>query len=40
MFAVIYRWKLIPGREAQFEQGWRAGTEAIASEFLASLGSS
>jgi len=33
MFAVIYRWKLVPGREAQFEEGWRAGTEAIAKEF-------
>jgi hypothetical protein len=33
MFAVIYRWKLMPGREAQFEEGWRAGTEAIAKEF-------
>jgi hypothetical protein len=33
MFAVIYRWKLIPGREAQFERGWRAGTAAIAKEF-------
>lgn len=33
MFAVIYRWKLIPGREAQFEEGWRAGTRAIAAEF-------
>lgn len=33
MFAVIYRWKLIPGRETQFEEGWRAGTSAIAKEF-------
>lgn len=33
MFAVIYRWKLIPGREAQFEEGWKAGTAAIAREF-------
>ena len=33
MFAVIYRWKLLPGLEDQFEEGWRAGTEAIASEF-------
>ncbi|HET7499448.1 MAG TPA: antibiotic biosynthesis monooxygenase [Kofleriaceae bacterium] len=32
MFAVIYRWKLVPGREALFEEGWRAGTEAIANE--------
>ena len=33
MFAVIYRWKVLPGREAQFEEGWRAGTAAIAREF-------
>jgi heme-degrading monooxygenase HmoA len=33
MFAVVYRWKVLPGREAQFEEGWRAGTEAIAREF-------
>src|SRR5690606_547329 len=33
MFAVAYRWKLIPGREAAFEEGWKAGTAAIAREF-------
>lgn len=33
MFAVIYRWKLKPGREAEFEEGWKAGTAAIAREF-------
>jgi len=33
VFAVIYRWRVIAGREAQFEAGWRAGTEAIAREF-------
>lgn len=33
MFAVIYRWRVIPGLEAQFEAGWRAGTAAIAAEF-------
>ena len=33
MFAVIYRWRVIPGLEAQFEQGWRRGTELIAKEF-------
>jgi heme-degrading monooxygenase HmoA len=33
MFVVIYRWKLIPGREAEFEEGWKAGTAAIAREF-------
>lgn len=30
---MIYRWRVIPGLEAQFEAGWRAGTEAIAAEF-------
>ena len=30
---MIYRWRIIPGREAQFEAGWRAGTERIAAEF-------
>jgi heme-degrading monooxygenase HmoA len=33
MFAVIYRWRVIPGLEAQFERGWAAGTAAIAAEF-------
>ncbi|MFO0202433.1 MAG: antibiotic biosynthesis monooxygenase family protein [Alphaproteobacteria bacterium] len=33
MFAVIYRWRVVPGLEAQFEAGWRAGTERIAAEF-------
>ena len=33
MFAVIYRWRVIPGLEAQFEEGWRGGTERIAAEF-------
>jgi heme-degrading monooxygenase HmoA len=33
MFAVIYQWRVIPGLEAQFEEGWRRGTEAIAREF-------
>ncbi|MGE0596057.1 MAG: antibiotic biosynthesis monooxygenase [Hyphomonadaceae bacterium] len=33
MFAVIYRWRVLPGLEAQFEEGWRAGTERIAAEF-------
>lgn len=30
---MIYRWRVIPGCEAQFEEGWRAGTERIAAEF-------
>lgn len=30
---MIYRWRIIPGREQQFEAGWRAGTERIAAEF-------
>lgn len=33
MFAVVYRWRVIPGLEAQFEEGWRAGTARIAAEF-------
>ena len=33
MFAVIYRWRVIPGMEAQFEAGWKRGTAAIAREF-------
>ena len=33
MFVVIYRWRVIPGLDAQFEAGWRAGTERIAAEF-------
>ncbi|MDX2274790.1 MAG: antibiotic biosynthesis monooxygenase [Hyphomonadaceae bacterium] len=33
MFVVIYRWRVIPGLEAQFEEGWAAGTSRIAQEF-------
>ena len=33
MFAVIYRWQVVPGLEPQFEQGWKRGTERIAAEF-------
>jgi heme-degrading monooxygenase HmoA len=33
MFAVIYRWRVLPGLEAQFEEGWRRGTSRIAEEF-------
>lgn len=33
MFAVIYRWQVVPGLEAQFEEGWRRGTARIAAEF-------
>ena len=33
MFAVVYRWRVIAGLEAQFEAGWAAGTERIAAEF-------
>lgn len=32
MFAVIYRWRLLPGREEQFREGWRRVTEAILRE--------
>jgi hypothetical protein len=33
MFAVIYRWQVVPGLEVQFEEGWRRGTQRIAAEF-------
>ena len=33
MFCVIYRWRVIAGRELQFEEGWAAGTTRIAAEF-------
>jgi hypothetical protein len=33
MFAVMYRWEVVPGLEAQFEAGWTRGTERIAAEF-------
>lgn len=29
MFAVVYRWKIKPGLEVKFEEGWRLGTLAI-----------
>ncbi len=29
MFVAIYRWRAHLGREAQFREGWRRGTEAI-----------
>ncbi|MFI8101015.1 hypothetical protein [Streptomyces sp. NPDC086023] len=29
MFAVIYRWRLVPGKEQQFTDGWHRVTEAI-----------
>jgi heme-degrading monooxygenase HmoA len=32
MFAAIYKWRVIPGREAEFEEGWRLGTIAIAEQ--------
>ena len=30
MFAVVYRWRLHPGREEQFADGWARVTRAIA----------
>ena len=30
---MVYRWRVIAGREAQFEEGWKRGTERIAAEF-------
>lgn len=38
MFAVVYRWKIKPGLEAKFEEGWRKGTLAIRRD-LGGLGS-
>ena len=32
MFAVIYRWRLKPGREAEFREGWRRKTREITAE--------
>ncbi|MGE3143366.1 MAG: antibiotic biosynthesis monooxygenase [Hyphomonadaceae bacterium] len=29
MFAVVYRWRIKPGLEAKFEEGWAKGTMAI-----------
>lgn len=29
VFAVVYRWRLLPGREAQFVDGWERVTRAI-----------
>lgn len=29
MLAVIYRWRLVPGREAQFVEGWERVTRAL-----------
>ena len=29
MFAAIYKWRVLPGREAEFEEAWRLGTIAI-----------
>jgi len=39
MFVAIYRWRLKPGAEAHFEQGWRRIT-LIARERCGSFGSS
>lgn len=38
MFAVVYRWRIRPGLEAKFEEGWRLGTLAIRRD-LGGLGS-
>jgi hypothetical protein len=29
MFIALYRWKLKPGHEAQFQTGWHRGTQEI-----------
>jgi len=31
-FAVLYRWRLVPGREASFEAAWARMTERIAAD--------
>jgi heme-degrading monooxygenase HmoA len=33
MFVAMYRWTCKPGREADFREAWRRGTEAIARTF-------
>jgi heme-degrading monooxygenase HmoA len=33
MYAVVYRWRIVPGKEQQFVEAWKAGTAAIAREF-------
>jgi heme-degrading monooxygenase HmoA len=38
VFAVIYRWRVSPGREEDFIRGWRLVSEAVKEEF-GSLGS-
>jgi heme-degrading monooxygenase HmoA len=38
MFIVVYWWRVKPGREEQFREGWRRGTAAITRTY-GSLGS-
>src|SRR5262245_55306548 len=38
MFLAVYRWRVKPGKEAQFREGWRRGTIEIA-RIYGSLGS-
>ncbi len=38
MFVAAYRWKVHPGKEAQFRAAWRRGTELIQARY-GSLGS-
>jgi hypothetical protein len=33
MFLVLYEWHAKPGKEAQFEEAWRRGTQAITRKF-------
>ena len=38
MFAAVYWWRIHPGKEEQFREGWRRGTERI-TQIYGSLGS-
>jgi hypothetical protein len=38
VFLAIYQWRAKPGKEAQFREAWRRGTQAIARKY-ASYGS-
>ena len=38
MFVAVYGWRIKPGKEEQFREGWRRGTAAIVKKY-ASFGS-
>jgi hypothetical protein len=33
MFVAVYRWRVHPGKEAQFRAAWRRGTELITARY-------